>query len=135
MSAREACEALFLRFTACIDDGRATEALDVFAPNAVLEVGGRRYIGRGEILEFLRRRQERTDRHTRHLGTNFTLTTIDEDTAEARASLVVFADASTMPDAVSDCTLRFVRHPTAGWQTALRRHVRFASAPSHVPGA
>jgi hypothetical protein len=135
LSAHDACEALFQRLGACIDDGRATDALGVFADDGVFEVGGRRYTGRAEILDHLRRRQERTDRDTRHLGANFALTRVDGDSAEARALLLVFANASTTPEVVSDCTLRFVRHPTAGWQTALRRHVRFATAPSPASGA
>ncbi len=131
--ARNQCEALFHRFSACIDGGRATEAIDLFADEAVLEIGGRELRGREAILGFLEARQARADRVTRHVGGNFVFDQFDDETATASAVIVVYAGQAghgpgTVPEFISDCELAFARHPSAGWQVTMRRHNRFAEA-------
>jgi hypothetical protein len=134
LEARLSCEQLFHRFSACIDRGRATEAIDLFTDDGVVEIGGRTFNGRAEVLEFLTAREAHADRQTRHLGANFDFRMTGPDGAQASALVVVFATAgdapSTAPQIVSDCELTFRRDPETGWRVASRRHRRFAAAPA-----
>lgn len=132
LQARTTCEALFHDVHGLIDDGRATEAIDLFVDDAVFEVRGDRYTGRSEILRFLAHRQGLVDRRTRHAGTNFRFQRTTPTTARASALLIVFiaegdAAPSALPEAVTDCEMTFRWTFAAGWRLASRVHRRFAS--------
>jgi hypothetical protein len=58
---REQYERLFLEPTARIDTGHASDAVELFIPEAVLEVGGRSSCGHDEIAGFLALREARSD--------------------------------------------------------------------------
>jgi hypothetical protein len=58
---REQYERLFLELTARIDTGHASDGVELFTPDAVLEVGGRSYCGHDEIAGFLALREARSD--------------------------------------------------------------------------
>jgi hypothetical protein len=57
----EQYERLFLELTARIDTGHASDGVELFTPDAVLEVGGRSYCGHDEIAGFLALREARSD--------------------------------------------------------------------------
>jgi hypothetical protein len=133
LRARLACENLFQGFAECIDSGRATAALELFAPDAVLEARGATYEGHDSILEFLAAREARTERHSRHVGVNFSFRLTGEASAEASALMILFGGdgdiaPSTVPEAIVDCELTFGHDADGAWRVFSRRHRPFAIA-------
>ena len=135
LSARAACEELFLDFHRLVDEGRAGEALALFAdePEPRFEVRGRVYAGTQALAGFLDARQRDTSRQTRHLASNFRFVLLDDDRARASANLTLFhrggdSASGLALEAVVDCELEFVRTSTDEWRIASRRHSRFATA-------
>jgi hypothetical protein len=135
LAARIACEEVFLKFHRLIDEGSASEAIDLFTSDAVFEVRGQRFEGRRAILDFLQRRERQADRRTRHLASNFTFALTSPTSAEGSAQLLIVAGSGAETkqldiEAVSDCVLRFRRTPPGIWQMTARSHRRFATANS-----
>ncbi len=135
LAARVACEEVFVRFHRLIDAGTATQAIDLFTTDSVFEVRGQLFEGRQAIFEFLQRREQQSDRLTRHLASNFAFELTSETVAQGSAQLLIVAASASEPrelelEAVSDCAVRFRRSESGIWRMTARSHRRFATARS-----
>ena len=135
VSARAQCEDLFLNFHRLIDEGHATQAVELFAddPAPRLEVRGVVHVGTEALAKFLHAREQDERRQTRHLASNFHFELLSDDRARATANLTLFHrggdDGSALVlEAVVDCDLEFVRLGADDWRVTSRRHSRFATA-------
>jgi hypothetical protein len=61
------CRTRVAGYHLAIDRGQATPGIDAFTDDAVFEIRGEQLQGRGEILDFLTRREALADRQTVHL--------------------------------------------------------------------
>jgi SnoaL-like protein len=73
------CRELVAGYLRHIDSGRATEGIDVFAPDAQIEAHGRVFRGRAEILGFLADREANRARQTVHVLANEVMTSGDAE--------------------------------------------------------
>ncbi|HEY2715335.1 MAG TPA: nuclear transport factor 2 family protein [Solirubrobacterales bacterium] len=131
LQARFACESAFRAFHRFIDEGVATRAIDLVADDGLFEVRGKAFRGRDEILGFLQRREAASDRHTRHLDSNFCFAMTSASTAEASAQLLIAqrtADGQLEIEAVTDCQVEFALADGGAWLITSRIHRRFAPA-------
>lgn len=136
LTARIACEELFLDFHCLIDQGKATQALALFtdAPEPRFEVRGDVHSGKEALAAFLNAREQNTTRRTRHLASNFRFELVSDDEARATAALTLFHrggedGTELIMEAIVDCELAYVRLETGEWRVSFRRHSRFASGP------
>lgn len=93
--AREGVRDLVARYNACGDSGRFEEVLDLFAPDATMDIGdGRRYRGRAEIATIFTGTGDRwreaaqardAPRYVRHFVTTHQIDLLDRDRARGRA--------------------------------------------------
>jgi len=121
------CHTVLVEILGAIDRGQATQALELFTPDASLEADGKQLHGRDEIASFLAEAQ-RQDRHTAHLITNEVVRRATDDEIELTALTFHYkpqADGKYRLEGVLDTTQAFRRTPD-GW----RIHRR-TSTPLH----
>lgn len=97
---------------------------DLFAADAVLELGSLRLEGVEAIERFFSNRQvaqDETKRTTRHLASHFLITPIDQDRVRVRSTVVVYAGSgerplpSTAPSGIADFDDLCVRRDGQRW--------------------
>jgi hypothetical protein len=90
LEAREQIRDLVARYNANGDTARFEQVLDLFAPDAVMEIGdARTYTGRDEISEIFTGTRDRVDygsrpAYLRHFTATHQIDLIDESTAKGR---------------------------------------------------
>ncbi len=117
-----ACRALLVDFLTAIDHGRASEALDLFTPDASFATDDGQLRGHGEIAAFLTAREAETDRHTAHLIGNDIVNRTGHDELELKAMLVLHRrahDGRWHIERILDTTQGFQR-TIAGWRITAR---------------
>jgi ketosteroid isomerase-like protein len=120
MTARETCRQLFDRFHACVDDGHANAAAEVFTTDAVVEVPSGAARGSREISDALAARDE-SPRATVHVVGSFDLRLASADEAMAAGSLVVYAGDRGQIDRTPEALARYAvafRRANDGWKIA-----------------
>ncbi len=90
LAAEFACRNLIHAFARHIDQGEATEAIDLFTDDAELGDAGQSIRGRDAIAHMLAAREADTGRRTRHQVTNVMFELTSPETAVAQSLLCVF---------------------------------------------
>lgn len=109
-----ACRATLVDFLAAVDHGRATDALDLFTPDAAFAARGEQLHGHDAILAFLRDREAETERHTAHVVTNDVVRSATADEVVLTAMLLLHerdAGGGYAIRRVLDTTQTFRRDP------------------------
>ena len=124
------CRAVLVDFLAAIDHGRATEALELFTPDASFAARGQQLHGHDQIAAFLSDREAETERQTAHLIANEVVRRATESELELTA--VVFLheraqDGHYEIKLVLDTVQRF-RRTDGAWQMYYR-----STSPVHTP--
>lgn len=126
------CRAVLVDFLAAIDHGRATQALELFTPDASFAARGQQLHGRDQIAAFLSDREAETERQTAHLIANEVIRRATESELELTA-LVFLHERSRGGDyeikRVLDTVQRF-RRTAGGWQIYYR-----STSPVHTPAS
>lgn len=118
----EQCRTLLIDFLAAIDHGRATDALELFTPDAVFDARGATLRGHEEIAGFLAAREGETQRQTVHVITNDAVRCHDDHDLELTALLILYEraiDGTYRLDRILDTTQTFQRLPS-GWRISSR---------------
>jgi hypothetical protein len=92
LAARESIRDLVVRYNANGDTGRFAQVLELFAPDAVMDLGdGRLYTGREEILSIFTGARDRASAggsdsswYLRHMTATHQIDIVDESTASGR---------------------------------------------------
>ena len=124
----EQCRALLIDFLAAIDRGRATDALELFTPEAVFDARGTPLHGHDEIADFLIAREGETHRRTVHVIANDVVRRHDAAEIELSALLMLYerdAAGTYRLDRILETTQTFQRLAT-GWRISSR-----STAPVH----
>jgi hypothetical protein len=119
--ARAACRQLLERLYAGVDAGRATDGLEVFAPDALMDMPSGAARGAEQIARALSAREAQTTRVTVHAIASFDFRLTSQREAAASGSLVVYAgapgDLDRVPEALTRYAAEFHRGDD-GWRTA-----------------
>lgn len=118
----EQCRALLIDFLAAIDQGRATDALELFTPDALFDARGTTLRGHEEIANFLAAREGETQRHTVHVITNDAVRRHDDHDLELTALLILYErqiDGTYRLDRILNTTQTF-QHLPSGWRISSR---------------
>ncbi len=124
----DACHKLVVEYTHVVDFGRASEIADLFTPDGLWESSDARYSGREVIRTSFMMRQKQTERTSRHVCTNVSITVLDADTAEGLTYLSLYRSDSRLDDGVAplhgpllvgNYIDKFVRTPD-GWKFSVR---------------
>jgi hypothetical protein len=98
---RDAIEHTLARYAWLFDAGDMDTLSDCFTEDAVLEVGERkRFVGRGAVIDELRRRRERyrrSDAHPWHLVSTVEVVSEDAHTASVRSRFALTLQEATGP--------------------------------------
>lgn len=124
------CHAVLVDFLAAIDRGVATQALELFTPDASFDARGQRLHGHDQIRRFLVAREADSDRHTAHLIANEVVRRCTDDELELTALLLLHerrADGRYHVERVLD-TVQVFRRTDDGWRIQHR-----ATTPLHHP--
>lgn len=105
MSVREDLHALVIALWYEIDHEDGTGAAGFFTPDASLTFERATFHGRDEIAEVYAARAQRGQRVSRHIVTNFHLTRLDAESAEATSVLLLFGQDGEAPRPTTDPTL------------------------------
>ncbi len=122
------CHAVLVDFLDAVDRGMATQALDLFTPDASFDARGQQLHGHEQIRRFLTAREADHDRHTAHLIANEVVRRCTDDQLELTALLLLHergADGRYHVERVLD-TVQVFRRTDNGW----RIHHR-ATTPRH----
>jgi hypothetical protein len=122
-SAQVACTRLLERFHASVDAGKATQGIEVFAPDAVIDMPTATAHGADEIARVLSGREAAATRVTVHAIMSFDFTLRSSREAAARGALVVYAGAPGDVDGLPEVT-RYAagfRRGDDGWRIARLR--------------
>ncbi len=126
------CHAVLVDFLAAIDRGRATQALELFTPDARFDARGQQIHGHDQIRRFLAAREADSERHTAHLIANEVPHQSSDDELELTALLFLYerrADGRYDLESVLDTVQIFRRTPQTGWRIRSR-----TTTPLHPPG-
>lgn len=125
----QGCARLIAQYARFVDSGEAARVAELFTEDGVWESPEVRMNGRAEIAKGFMRRQEQTDRVSRHVCTNVLIDVVTPDEAESTCVFTLYrADGiepgsiarTTTPAMVGDYVDRFVRTPE-GWRFSHRR--------------
>lgn len=105
-------ETLLAEWAFCVDDGRATQAIDLFTDQAEQAMPTGLSVGKEAILAGLRRRQDMTQRTSRHLVSNLRIQEAEPNKGNPRVRgqwiLLLFRSDTTevkpTPQLVADVT-------------------------------
>jgi ketosteroid isomerase-like protein len=126
-----ACERLVVHYCHLVDHGQAARVADLFCEEGVWSAGGAQTIGREALRAQFQRRQDRTERTSRHVCCNLLLDVHDQDHASGVVYLTLYrhdatpgADISPLsgPAMVGEYRDAFERTPD-GWRFARRELV------------
>jgi uncharacterized protein (TIGR02246 family) len=124
LAAEFACRNLIHAFARHIDQGEATEAIDLFTEDAEVGDAGQSIKGRDAIGHMLAAREANTGRRTRHQVTNVMFELTGPDTAVAHSLLCLFVlGISEEPSirAISEFDDEFARDAEGRWRFARRQ--------------
>jgi hypothetical protein len=111
--ARGSCEQVFSRFLVNIDRSRASAGLELFTPDAVLDVAGVVSDGSEEIEATLAAREALSTRATLHFFSTFDFEQTAAAEACARGGLVIYAgapgDLDRTPETLAHYAVEFRR--------------------------
>jgi len=130
LESADAAQEVVLAYHRAIDTGRASEGIDFFTDDAVLQAKGMNLVGREAIAGFLNERQSQTERHTVHVVANVSIVRAQPDEVELAALVLLHVqqdDGRYDLERVLDTT-HVVTRTSAGW----RVHRRL-SRPLHAP--
>jgi uncharacterized protein (TIGR02246 family) len=115
-------ERLLSDFAWHADRGDGASLAELFLPDAVLIVGGRRLEGRAEIAADCRRRALTPGRKTRHVWSNLRLDLETDGTLSATALQLTFeqTDSAATKVRVNDLTDRYRRDAGGTWRFVIR---------------
>jgi hypothetical protein len=119
---RLACLNLVHAYNNYIDTGHADQVPDVFADDAVLEVG-RALTGIDAIRVAMEARAANSERRTTHVTSNVQFTDIGERTATTTSVVLLFvldADDPRAPAAIIHCKDEFARLDNSEWRFTRR---------------
>lgn len=125
-----ACRAVLVDFLAAIDQGRATQGLDLFTDDASFAARGRQLHGRDAIAAFLEQR-ESEQRHTVHVLANDVVRVRGPEEITLTALLMLYerpVDGAWHLDWILDTTQTFRRRHD-GWRISHR-----ATSPASTRG-
>lgn len=112
------CHAVLVDFLDAVDRGMATQALDLFTPDASFDARGQQLHGHEQIRRFLTAREADHDRHTAHLIANEVVRRCTDDQLELTALLLLHergADGRYHVEHVLD-TVQVFRRTDNGWR-------------------
>lgn len=112
------CRAVLIRFLAAIDDGRATDGLNLFTEDASLTARGERLQGREAIGRFLAQGEAETERQTAHVIANETAEPADDEHLALRATLILYVRQPSGDYVVERIlkTVQTFRRTNSDWQ-------------------
>lgn len=120
--ARARCEQVLNRYFRCVDEGRASEAAPLFAPDAMMVTIKTSLDGHAAIAAALEARQAATDRSTAHVATNFDFELVGDASATAHGLLLMFTGAREelppTPAGIARYDARFASDAGGTWQIA-----------------
>jgi ketosteroid isomerase-like protein len=117
MAERLACISLVHAYNNDIDTGHAERVPDLFADDAVLEMG-RGLTGSDAIRAAMQARAANTERRTTHVTSNIQFTDVGARTAATTSVLLLFvldADVPRAPNAIVRCNDEFIRLDNGEW--------------------
>lgn len=126
------CHRVLVDFLAAIDRGRATEALELFTPDASFAARGKQLHGRDEIASFLAAREADRERHTAHLIANAVVRRATRGELELTALVFLHErrpDGRYEIERVLD-TVQVFRRTDTGWRICRR-----TTSPLHPSGS
>ncbi|SDT07742.1 SnoaL-like domain-containing protein [Brevibacterium sandarakinum] len=118
----EQCRTLLIDFLTAIDQGRATDALELFTPDAVFDARGTTLRGHDGIADFLAAREGETERHTVHVIVNDAVRRHEDREIELTALLMLYerqSDGTYRLDRILDTAQTFQRL-SSGWRISAR---------------
>jgi len=124
LMAQVACTDVLLKFFACVDEGRAADAVELFTDDAELHNPGSPSLrGLAEIGAVFQKRQQMVDLRTCHSVSNVSFEHVSESSVIGRWLVtlhVLSAPNPLVPTALNGFADRFERGSDGRWQIASR---------------
>jgi hypothetical protein len=124
LAAESACQGLINHFAYFVDNGMASQVVDLFTEDAELGSPERTSKGRCEVATLMAAREAATDRRTRHQVSNIVFRRTGPDTAQANSLLCLYVLGGPTELSVRAITAfddEFARDEHGRWRFSSRR--------------
>jgi ketosteroid isomerase-like protein len=124
LAAQLACRDLINQFAYLVDNGMASQVVDLFTEDAELGSPERTSTGRDELVALMAVREAATDRRTRHQVTNIVFRRTGPDTAQANSLLCLYVlggPTELTARAITVFEDEFARDAHGRWRFSRRR--------------